>query len=355
MPDTLPFLLTRDEFREAVFARDGRRCVICAAPGVDAHHIVERRLFDDGGYYLDNGATLCEACHMRAEMTVLSCDEIREAAGVTQVVLPPHLYRDERYDKWGNILLPNGSRLRGELFYDGSVQKILAAGGVLGLFTDRVRYPRTCHLPWSPGVTDDDRVLTDLSAFEEREVVVTVKMDGEQTTMYRDYLHSRSLEWRGHPSRSWVANLHGQIGWKIPDGWRICGENLYAKHSIEYHHLPSYFLLFSVWNEQNVCLPWAETAEWAALLDLQTVPALYQGVWDEALIRNLYTSTFQGDEMEGYVVRLADAFPYGSFRRSMAKYVRAGHDHTRPHWFHGQQMVVNSLDHSSETGDELSP
>jgi hypothetical protein len=147
MPDTLPFLLTRDEFREAVFVRDGRRCVICAAPGVDAHHIVERRLFDDGGYYLDNGATLCEACHMRAEMTILSCDEIREAAGITSIVLPPHLYRDERYDKWGNILLPNGSRLRGELFYDGSVQKILTAGGVLGLFTDRVRYPRPITCP----------------------------------------------------------------------------------------------------------------------------------------------------------------------------------------------------------------
>jgi hypothetical protein len=93
-------------------------------------------------------------------------------------------------------------------------------------------------------------------------------MDGEQTTMYRDYLHSRSLEWRGHPSRSWVANLHGQIGWKIPDGWRICGENLYAKHNIEYRRLATYFLLFSVWNEGNVCLGWADTAEWAALLDL---------------------------------------------------------------------------------------
>jgi hypothetical protein len=135
----------------------------------------------------------------------------------------------------------------------------------------------------------------------------------------------------------------------------ICGENLYARPSIEYRHLSSYFLLFSVWNEQNVCLSWAETAEWAALLDLQTVPVLYQGVWDEAIIRNLYTSTLQGDEMEGYVVRLADSFTYAAFRRSMAKYVRAGHDRTRPHWFHGQQMVVNSLDHSSETGDELSP
>ena len=61
--------------------RDGGRCVICGAPGQDAHHIVERRLFDDGGYYLDNGATLCAACHVKAEMTVLSCDDIRTRFG----------------------------------------------------------------------------------------------------------------------------------------------------------------------------------------------------------------------------------------------------------------------------------
>ena len=66
--------------------------MICGAPGQDAHHIIERRLFDDGGYYLDNGATLCAACHVKAEMTVLTCDAIRSAAGITQIVLPPHLY-----------------------------------------------------------------------------------------------------------------------------------------------------------------------------------------------------------------------------------------------------------------------
>jgi hypothetical protein len=37
-------LLTREVFRTAVFARDGDRCVICGAPGQDAHHIVERQL-----------------------------------------------------------------------------------------------------------------------------------------------------------------------------------------------------------------------------------------------------------------------------------------------------------------------
>ena len=119
-------LRTRDEFREGVFARDKYRCVICGAEGKDAHHIMERRLFDDGGYYLDNGATLCEKHHLEAEQTAVSCEEIRAAAGIATVVLPDHLYPDERWDKWGNMILKDGRRIRGELFNDESVQKILA-------------------------------------------------------------------------------------------------------------------------------------------------------------------------------------------------------------------------------------
>lgn len=336
-------LLTRDAFRQEVFARDGGRCVICGAPGQDAHHIVERRLFDDGGYYLDNGATLCAGCHVKAEMTMLTCDEIRAAANIGEIVLPAHLYADQAYDKWGNPILPNGQRLRGELFDDGSVQKILAAGGVLGQFTSRVRYPRTYHLPWSPGATDDDRMLSDVRCFEGHDVVVTAKMDGEQTTFYSDGLHARSTDWSRHPSRSWVANLHAQVGWKIPPGWRVCGENLFARHSIHYRRLPTWFMVFSVWDERNVCLSWAETVEWAALLDLSTVPVLYAGPWDKQVVRGLYTPDFRGDELEGYVVRLAGSFAYSQFRRSVAKYVRAGHAGTRPHWWHGQPVVRNEL------------
>jgi len=124
--------MTRDEFRNAVFERDKHCCVICAKEelsrlGValpipekyrDAHHILERRLFSDGGYYIDNGATLCHEHHLEAESTKLSCDEIREAAGITEIILPPHFYTDVEYDKWGNEILRNGDRVRGELFND---------------------------------------------------------------------------------------------------------------------------------------------------------------------------------------------------------------------------------------------
>ena len=333
-------LLTRDQFREGVFARDGHKCVVCGKPNnptsslsrdhLDAHHILERRLWPDGGYYLDNGASVCEEHHIESEETRISCDRLRELCGITKVSLPPHLYRDQPYDKWGNPILPNGMRLRGELFDDVSVQKVLAP--VLALFTDRVKYPRTYHLPWSLGLTDDDRKLDDLGLFEGQDVVVTAKMDGENTTMYRDYIHARSIEYEPHESRSWVKALHARLAHDIPKGWRVCGENLYAKHSIKYERLGDYFQVFSVWNDRNVCLGWADTREWAELLGLRVVPVLYEGPWDEKAVRACQRDTLDGDPCEGYVVRVRGEFRYREFRTKAAKYVRKDRVQTHGHW-----------------------
>ncbi|GAA0853286.1 hypothetical protein GCM10008915_73720 [Bifidobacterium pullorum subsp. gallinarum] len=79
------------------------------------------------------------------------------------------------------------------------------------------------------------------------------------------------------------------IKYRIPEGYRICGENAYAKHSLLYSALPSYFLLFSVWNEHNVYLSWDETEDWADRLGLAAVPVLYKGIWNEDdYIRNVF-------------------------------------------------------------------
>lgn len=332
-------LLSRDDFRNKVFARDNHRCVICGAAGQDAHHILERRLWPDGGYYLENGATLCGGHHLEAERTTLSCEQIREAAGIKCVLLPPHLYDDQPYDKWGNPVLPNGRRLKGELADDESVKKVISASVE---FSTYVKYPRTYHLPWSPGVSKDDRVKTDMTWLSEGEIVVTEKMDGENTTMYQDHIHARSIDSAGHPSRDRVKAIWSTIAHDIPEGWRICGENLYAQHSIAYQDLPGYFLVFSVWNERNICLSWAETVEWAALFGLPTVKVLYGPA-------PAWLSTWRVTDPhavwgvgEGYVVRRAEAFHYSEFRHKVAKWVRKDHVHTHGHWMK-QVMVPNKL------------
>ena len=334
-------LLTRDDFREGVFARDGHRCVICGGEGKDAHHIMERRLFDNGGYFLDNGATLCENHHVLAEQTVLSCEEIRAAAGIATVILPDHLYPDERWDKWGNMILKDGRRIRGELFNDESVQKILS--GVLPLFLKWVKYPRTYHLPNSPGRTDDDRVLQDTSCFQGKRVIITEKRDGENTTLYTDYVHARSVDSASHPTKDWIKNYQSQIGWNIPQGWRVCGENLWAKHSIAYDNLASYFEAFSIWDDTNTCLAWDSSLEWFGLIGVEHVPVLYDGPWDDSLMERFIPK--DTDQQEGFVVRLAERFHYSRFRVSVAKWVREGHVQTSHHW-RRQKIEKNKLKES---------
>lgn len=318
-------LLTRDEFRNGCLKRDNHSCVMCGAKeNLSVHHIIERRLFEDGGYFLDNGVTLCEQHHIDAEKTELSPHTLRELIKAECVIIPDGYYHDHEYTKWGDVVLPNRTRMKGPLFNDDSVQKILKTSPLYNLYTDYVKYPRTWHLPWSEGGTKDDKKLSNCKHFENKRVVVTEKMDGENTTIYKDYIHARSIDGRDHWSRSWVKNLQAKIGYEIPDGWRICGENLYAKHSIKYENLESYFYVFSIWNEKNECISWDETVEYSEILGLKTVPILYDGIWSESLIRAIYKEDLR-DTMEGYVVRIADSFSYLKFSNSLAKFVRANH------------------------------
>jgi len=202
------------------------------------------------------------------------------------------------------------------------------------------KYPKTPHLPWSPGLKNDDTLFEHLHALHGKQVVVTEKMDGENTTLYRDGIHARSLDSRHHASRDWIKAAHGAIKNGIPDRWRVCGENLYAQHSITYEELPSYFMVFNVWDDTNVCLNWEQTCNWAELLGFPTVPVLYQGVWDPQAIKTEWIS--RPGNTEGYVVRVAESFHFRDFRKNVAKYVRANHIQTDEHWM-AKPVVPNGI------------
>ncbi|MFC0436050.1 RNA ligase family protein [Kutzneria buriramensis] len=195
----------------------------------------------------------------------------------------------------------------------------------------RVHYPRTPHLPWSPGATADDVRTTDLSGLAGREVVVTEKLDGENTTLYRDGLHARSLDSAHHPSRAWVKSLHGNVSSEIPAGWRVCGENMYARHSLAYDDLDSWFYAFSVWAEDR-CLSWDATVRFASRLGMPVPKVLWRGIFDERVLRRI---KLDPTRREGYVVRVAEGFAAADFRHSVAKWVRTGHVQTDQHWMLG--------------------
>jgi len=131
-------LLTREEFKVLVFKRDKHTCVVpkCGRPAVDAHHILDRKLFKDGGYYLANGASLCGACHWDAETGVITVEQVREYSKIEIVILPPGFNPRFTYDKWGNSYhaVDHGTKaMKGPLFHDAGVQKILKQTG-------RIRY-----------------------------------------------------------------------------------------------------------------------------------------------------------------------------------------------------------------------
>jgi hypothetical protein len=125
-------LLSREDFKRLVFHRAGGRCVFCTRPAVDPHHILERKLYPDGGFYLGNGAAVCEEHHWECKTTKRSVEEVRGAAGISTPVLPPGFEHGVLYDKWGNRIWLSGIRTWGRLRNDDGAKRALALGGVLG-------------------------------------------------------------------------------------------------------------------------------------------------------------------------------------------------------------------------------
>jgi len=212
------------------------------------------------------------------------------------------------------------------------------------------KYSRTYHLPWSLGTTSDDRILNEVNHFVGQEIVVTDKLDGENTSLYRDHIHARSLDSKHHESRDVVKSMWGKLKFDIPEGFRICGENVYACHSIKYQNLESYFYVFGIYNDKNICLSWDETVEYAKLLGLPTVPVLYRGIWDKEKVQSCWTGlsvASPGDLQEGYVVRVVNSFPYdaqdnGTSSLYTAKFVRSNHVQTDVHWM-SKKVIPNLL------------
>lgn len=212
--------------------------------------------------------------------------------------------------------------------------------------TQYQKYPRTPHLPFSGGATDDDKTLlwdelrgTRLAHADE--IIVTEKMDGENFSGYADgHFHARSIDSRHHPSRDWVAKKWSEVYYLLPEGHRVCAENLYAKHSIHYEDLESYLYVFSIW-DRDECLSWDETVDWCQLLGLVHVPVLYRGPFDEGRLEEI-AEGIDTDSQEGYVVRVADSFCYDGFGSCVAKWVREDHVQTSEHWMH-KEVVPNDL------------
>ena len=192
------------------------------------------------------------------------------------------------------------------------------------------KYGRTFHVPTSPGATTDDKVMASLDGLRVPDLVVTEKMDGENTTIHAGGTHARSPDSRHHPSRDWLKAFAAGISPQLAPDERIVGENLFARHAVVYDALPSFFLGFA-WITDGTVRSWDDTLARFADLGIVPVPLLHRGPWEDDLLERLAAGLDRARQ-EGFVVRIADAFPEAEMPTRMGKWVRAGHVQSEVHW-----------------------
>lgn len=216
---------------------------------------------------------------------------------------------------------------------------------------ENTKYPRTYHLPFSPGASSDDkRLMGDwFKYYKGKLIILTEKLDGENTCLCKRGVYARS-----HTSETrsgWSINLwdprygfYNNIKDLISDDEYLYGENLYGIHSIEYNKLENYWHLFAVRNSKR-WYSWDEVVEFSNLLVVHewslegvTVPELWRGTVNteselkELVLKYAEMPSKYGDTREGIVVRVADSFPIDEFKNNVCKYVRANHVQTDKHW-----------------------
>ncbi|WP_373689369.1 RNA ligase family protein [Rhizobium leguminosarum] len=127
---------------------------------------------------------------------------------------------------------------------------------------------------------------------------------------------------------------------QLADEERIIGENLYARHSIAYQALPSYFLGFA-WIVGDEVQSWDTTLARFEELSIPPVPTIYRGPYRPGLFDDL-AKTLDLNKQEGFVARTAGAFAENAMPECVGEYVREGHVHTETHWMKAE-LIPNRL------------
>jgi hypothetical protein len=224
------------------------------------------------------------------------------------------------------------------------------------------KYNRTFHFPFSPGATNDDKIATTMEKLIGEPIVLTEKMDGSNTSMESHGCFARTHSGSpSHPSFDGLKAMHAGIKWQLQEGMQYFGEWCYARHSIEYSELPSYFMLFgirilegtmipTIWHpmDHSLWVSWERVEKEAEKLGISTVPVLFKGTVDsESQLKELVESFMKqpstcGGIREGVVARVARAFNDDDFSSCIMKCVRANHVQTSEHW-KDQEIIRNKL------------
>ena len=165
-----------------------------------------------------------------------------------------------------------------------------------------IHVPRTC--PGRPGRRADDVRVADLSRARRP------RGRGHREARRREHhpvrrRPARPLAGLGAPPVPGLGQgPPGADRRRIPAGWRVCGENMYARHSIAYEDLDSWFYGFSVWDRR--ALPGLGPDRRASCgLGVPAPPVLWRGHVRRA---GAARAAVDPARQEGYVVRTVDGF-----------------------------------------------
>jgi hypothetical protein len=205
------------------------------------------------------------------------------------------------------------------------------------------KYPRTYHFPFSPGASSDDKVCADWEPITKERLVITEKLDGENTCLKSSGVYARS---HSAPTRNpWAQNMWPiweRIRYDLND-LEIFGENLYGVHSIEYSQLTAYFYVFGMRIGES-WLPWNEVLQYCYLLDLPLAPVFQEGIFTPMVLKTTILEGMQvpsalGGLREGFVVRSMEGFMEDDFSQKVLKFVRPNHVQTDEHWTRNWQKA----------------
>jgi hypothetical protein len=329
----------RESIREIVFNRDGNKCVVpwCNNAPDDAHHLIDRKLWDDsenGGYIKDNLISICESHHKLAENNTIMPQTLREWSGIKNIVLPKEFDKQKEYDKWGKeLLLAN---------------------------RENIKYPHTPYFPFSPNVDEKDIAESgymNLGNLLNKPLYFSIKMDGSNVVLTNEYVAARNGRDATHASYDMLKSIHAQIKTQIHPDLMIFGEWLYAKHSIYYTNslkLHKLLQIFGIYNKK--------THMWLSIMDMYNIiatlmkknptlsiggvssPNRYQFIYilsnnivfksEKALKSEIikFGNIAISEGHEGIVIRNIYPFHHGKWNENIAKYVRNNHVQTDDHW-----------------------
>lgn len=226
-------------------------------------------------------------------------------------------------------------------------------------------FPRTRHLPFEPCASSDDRIasLEEFDALVSSGLNIAIEekvdgansgftiMDGQPVIRNRNHILSKNYSSRNTPAKMQFAPIWNWF-YENRDkfealeailGFKPCvyGEWLYAKHTVNYDQLPSWFVAFDVYDYES--RKYISPKRYRpALIEsgFNIVPEMeFQEITEESLknMRDTNTTFSKNEKKEGIYLKACD----GDFIVERLKMVRPNFIQGE-HW-NKKQLVKNGM------------